>query len=220
VSLTLVSVPIGNIGDITLRAVELLRSAELIIGEETKPLFQLFRDLQLPRPEKAEFLNEHSKDVDYEFFLEQCRTKNVVLVTDCGTPGFCDPGAALVKMCRAAGVPVSAAPGASSLMVLLSLSGLKLDEFYFRGFLPANNEKRLQALGEIKKFKCPVVLMDTPYRFQALLKDLKATLPDYQCLLGLDLTAPIEKIIDCPVKNLDLETLPEKSEFILIVYKK
>ena len=219
-SLTLVSVPIGHTGDITLRAVDVLRSADLIIGEETKPLFQLFRDLGLPRPEKAEFLNEHSKDVDYEFFLEQCRTKKVALVTDCGTPGFCDPGAELVRRCRAAGVPVTAAPGASSLMVLLSLSGLDLKEFYFRGFLPANNEKRIQALGDIKKFTCPVVLMDTPYRFQALLKDLKATLPDYRAILGLDLTASIENIIDSPLKSLDLGKLPEKSEFILIVYKK
>jgi 16S rRNA (cytidine1402-2'-O)-methyltransferase len=219
VSLTLISVPIGNLGDITLRAVQLLKEAELIIGEETKPLFQLFRDLGLPRPEKAEFLNEHSKDVDLEFFLEQCKTKKVALVTDCGTPGFCDPGAALVKLCRQHKVPVTTAPGASSLMVLLSLSGLDLKEFYFRGFLPANNEKRAEAVQELKKFKCPVVVMDTPYRFQAMMKDLKSLLPDYKCLLGLDLTAENERIIDTPLRNLDLAGLPEKAEFILIIYK-
>ncbi len=219
-SLTLISVPIGNPGDITLRAVELLKGAELIIGEETKPLFQLLRDLGVPRPEKAEFLNEHSKDVDLEFFLGECKKKKVVLVTDCGTPGFCDPGAALVKMCRENNIPVTAAPGASSLMVLLSLSGLDLKEFYFRGFLPANNEKRAEAIAGLKKHKCPVVLMDTPYRFQALMKDLKSLVPDHHCLLGLDLTASNEKIIDSPLKKLDLSQLPEKAEFILIIYTK
>lgn len=218
-SLTLISVPIGNLGDISVRALTLLKEADLVIGEETKPLFQLFKALEIPRPAQAEFLNEHSKDVDLEFFLEQCKTKKVVLVTDCGTPGFCDPGAALVRLCRENQVPVTAAPGASSLMVLLSLSGLDLKEFYFRGFLPANNEKRAVAIGELKKFKCPIVLMDTPYRFQAFLTDLKKMLPDYHCLLGLDLTAENEKIIHSPLKSLNLDSLPEKSEFILIVYK-
>ncbi len=218
-SLTLISVPIGHPKDITLRALELLKTADLIIGEEPKPLFQLLKTLDIPRPEKAEFLNEHSKDVDLDFFVEECKKKNVVLVTDCGTPGFCDPGAALVNLCRKNNISVTAAPGASSLMVLLSLSGLDLKEFYFKGFLPANNEKRAEAIESLKKYKCPIVLMDTPYRFQAFLKDLKSKLPDHHCLLGLDLTAPNERILHTPLKKLDLSALPEKSEFILIVYK-
>lgn len=218
-SLELVSVPIGNPDDITLRAIKSLRSAELLIGEETKPLFQLLRTLEIPRPEKAEFLNEHSKDVDYEFFVEQCRNRKVVLVTDCGTPGFCDPGAELVRRCRAQNIAVTAAPGASSLMVLLSLSGSDLREFYFRGFLPANNEKRVEALQALRKIKAPIVLMDTPYRFQAFMKDLKLHMGDYQCVLGMDLTSPQEKIVTGTLKKMDLNQLPEKSEFILLIEK-
>lgn len=216
--LTLVSVPIGHPDDISLRALQLLRDAEVIIGEETKPLFQLLKHHQIPRPAVAEFLNEHSKDVDYDFFVGLCRDKKVVLVTDCGTPGFCDPGALLVKRCRQEKISVTAAPGASSLMVLLSLSGLDLKEFYFRGFLPANNEKRRQELLQLKKVKVPLVLMDTPYRFRALLEDLRETHGQSRCVIGINLTQENEQIIESSLAQLDLSALPEKAEFILIIF--
>ncbi len=217
-SLTLVSVPIGHPDDISLRALQTLRDTEVIIGEETKPLFQLLKHHQIPRPAVAEFLNEHSKDVDIDFFVGLCREKKVALVTDCGTPGFCDPGAILVKRCRAEGIPVTAVPGASSLMVLLSLCGLDLKEFYFRGFLPANNEKRRQELLILKKVKVPLVLMDTPYRFRALLEDLRDTHPQSRCVIGLNLTQESERIIDSQIAKLNFAELPEKAEFILVVY--
>lgn len=217
-SLKLVSVPIGHPDDISLRALQTLREAEVIIGEETKPLFQLLKHHNIPRPAMAEFLNEHSKDVDIDFFVGLCRDKKVALVTDCGTPGFCDPGAVLVKRCRAEKISVSAVPGASSLMVLLSLCGLDLKEFYFRGFLPANNEKRREELQRLKKIKVPLVLMDTPYRFRALLEDLKWSHGDSRCVIGVNLTQDSEQIVDSLVSKIDLSVLPEKAEFILVVY--
>lgn len=218
-SLTLVSVPIGPFEDITLRALKEIKSAEVVIGEESKPLFQLLKSLEIPRPPQVEFLNEHSKEVDLEFFVDLCKNKKIVLVTDCGTPGFCDPGAELVRRCREQKIPVTAAPGASSLMVLLSLSGLDLKEFYFRGFLPAKTEQRREALQKLQKMNVPIVLMDTPYRFQAFLKDLKDTFPAHHTVLGLDLTQDSEHVYAGPLKNLDLAKLPEKAEFILIVHK-
>jgi 16S rRNA (cytidine1402-2'-O)-methyltransferase len=218
-SLTLVSVPIGPPEDITLRAIKEIKSAEILIGEETKPLFNLLRALDIPRPPQVEFLNEHSKDVDYEFFVDLCATKKVVLVTDCGTPGFCDPGARLVELCRKKNIPITAAPGASSLMTLLSLSGLELKEFYFRGFLPAKVELRRQEFGRLKKLSVPIVMMDTPYRFRGFLKDLVENFSDYKGVLGINLTQDSEKLITGPLKKWDLSSLPEKAEFILIVYK-
>lgn len=217
-SLSLVSVPIGHPDDISIRALQTLREAEVIIGEETKPLFQLLKHHNIPRPAVAEFLNEHSKDVDIDFFVGLCRDKKVALVTDCGTPGFCDPGAVLVKRCRAEKISVIAAPGASSLMVLLSLCGLDLKEFYFRGFLPANNEKRREELQRLKKIKVPLVLMDTPYRFRALLEDLRLSHGESRCVIGINLTQDNEQIVDSPLSKVDLRSLPEKAEFILVVY--
>jgi 16S rRNA (cytidine1402-2'-O)-methyltransferase len=103
-------------------------------------------------------------------------------------------------------------------MILLSLSGLDLKEFYFRGFLPANNEKRRQELINLKKIKVPLVLMDTPYRFRALLEDLKITHGGSRCLIGLNLTQETEQIIESVVGKLHIPSLPEKAEFILVVY--
>lgn len=217
-SLSLVSVPIGHPDDISIRALQTLREAEVIIGEETKPLFQLLKHHNIPRPAVAEFLNEHSKDVDIDFFVGLCRDKKVALVTDCGTPGFCDPGAVLVKRCRSEKISVSAVPGASSLMVLLSLCGLDLKEFYFRGFLPANNEKRREELQRLKKIKVPLVLMDTPYRFRALLEDLRLSHSESRCVMGINLTQDSEQIIDSQVSKLAINELPEKAEFILVLY--
>lgn len=218
-SLTLVSVPIGAVEDITLRAIKEIKSADVVIGEESKPLFQLLKALEIPRPPQVEFLNEHSKDVDLEFFLGLCTEKKVVLVTDCGTPGFCDPGATLVKLCREKNIPITAAPGASSLMVLLSLSGVDLKEFYFRGFLPPKTEQRQAELTKIKKLTMPIVMMDTPYRFQAFVKDVKQAFQEHHCVLGINLTQPDEKIIHGPLRKFDVASFPEKAEFILIVYK-
>lgn len=216
-SLQIVATPIGHPEDITLRAVRALREAEAIVGEERKPLFAMLKSLDIPRPELIEYLNEHTSDEDLKPLLELCKTKRVVLVSDCGTPVFCDPGSRLISLCRKNNIEVSSAPGASSLMVLLSLSGNPLKEFYFRGFLPAKTEHRREAIGQLKRHTCPIILMDTPYRLKALLRDLKEFMGDYNLLLGLDLTAPEEKIFDGPLRKLNLDQLPDKAEFILMI---
>lgn len=217
VSLQVVSTPIGHPEDITLRAVRALREAEAIIGEERKPLFALLKSLDIPRPELIEYLNEHTSDEDLKPLLDLCKNKRVVLVSDCGTPVFCDPGSRLISLCRKNNVEVTSAPGASSLMVLLSLSGLSLKEFYFRGFLPAKTELRREAIGQLKRHQAPIIIMDTPYRLKALLGDLKEAMGDYNILLGLNLTTPEEKIIDGPLRKLNLDQIPDKAEFILMI---
>ncbi len=216
-SLQVVATPIGHPEDITLRAIRALREAEALIGEERKPLFALLKSLDIPRPDLIEYLNEHTSDEDLRPLLELCKTKKVVLVSDCGTPVFCDPGARLIDLCRKNSIPITSAPGASSLMVLLSLSGLPLKEFYFRGFLPAKTEHRREAIQALKRHTCPIVLMDTPYRLKALLTDLKDALGDYRVLLGLDLTAPEEKVFEAQLRRLDLNQIPDKAEFIMMI---
>ncbi|MCC6138068.1 MAG: methyltransferase [Bdellovibrionaceae bacterium] len=216
-SLQIVATPIGHPEDITLRAIRALREAEALIGEERKPLFALLKGLDIPRPELIEYLNEHTSDEDLLPLLELCKTKKVVLVSDCGTPVFCDPGARLIQLCRKHNVEITSAPGASSLMVLLSVSAFSLKEFYFRGFLPAKTELRREAISQLKRIPCPIVLMDTPYRLKALLTDLKEQMSDYNLLLGLNLTAPEEHVIETSFKKLNLGQLPDKAEFILMI---
>lgn len=217
VSLQIVSTPIGHPEDITLRAIRTLREAEAIIGEERKPLFALLKGLDIPRPELIEYLNEHTSDEDLKPLVELCKTKRVALVSDCGTPVFCDPGSRLIALCRQNNIEITSAPGASSLMVLLSLSGRSPKEFYFRGFLPAKTELRREAIQQLKRHTCPIVLMDTPYRLKALLGDLKEAMGDYTVLLGLNLTSPEETVVEGPLKRLSLEALPDKAEFILMI---
>lgn len=215
-ALHVVSTPIGNPKDITLHAVEILKSADLVIGEEMKALRQILKNAGVMAA-KTETLNEHSTDKDIEFFVGECRSKIVALVSDCGTPGFCDPGADLVKACRKAGVAVHSAPGASSLMTLLSLCGERVDEFVFRGFLPAKKEERFKTLKALTGETRAIILMDTPYRLRLLLEDVAAHFPNRLCVVGLNLTAENEKIIHGFGKALPERIDVQEAEPILLV---
>src|SRR5205809_5485186 len=102
-SLFVVAIPIGNPKDITLRALEELKNADLIIGEEKRELFRFLKPLGL-HEKKVELLNEHTRADDLHYLIEACATQNVCLISDCGTPGFCDPGSDLVAGCRTKGI--------------------------------------------------------------------------------------------------------------------
>ncbi len=203
--------------DLGQRAREILNQSDLIIGEEAKPLRRRLREWGIPL-KPIECLNEHSRPSDIQGLLQLCLEHPMVaLVSDCGTPGFCDPGAQLVSLCRQANVPVYSVPGPSSLMAFLSVCGVPLKEFYFRGFLPAHSESRQRALGDLKKIKVPIIIMDTPYRLIKTLKDMDKLWPQRPLTLGLDLSREDEVILHGKASQL-LKGLPrEKAEFILLV---
>jgi 16S rRNA (cytidine1402-2'-O)-methyltransferase len=214
--LQLIATPIGHPEDITLRAIEALKSADFVIGEERAEVSKLLKRLGI-EGKKTDLLNEHSDERDLQFLLEQCRSQNVALVTDCGTPGFCDPGARLVRSCRDEGIQIQSLPGASSLMMILSLSGTNLTQFVFVGFLPKEKEARAKALRDLKRESRSFILMDTPYRLTRLLGELAQTFPERQGLLGLDLTLPSERVLEAPLKELAQKIGELKAEFILLV---
>lgn len=216
-SLQIIATPIGHPQDITLRAIEALKIAEVVIGEERAEVSKLLKRLEITG-KRLELLNEHSKDEDVTELLALCKSMKVALVSDCGTPGFCDPGSRLVRACRAAGVNVEGLPGASSLMTLLSLNGTDLREFVFRGFLPAEREERTQALNELKREGRAVVLMDTPYRMGRLLSELAEAFGERKALIGLDLTQETEKVLEGPLSKLAKDLEGQKAEFILLLH--
>lgn len=216
-ALQLVSIPIGDPGDITLRAIETLRSADVVIGEERKEVSKLLKRLGI-EGKQLELLNEHSREGDLADLVSLCREKSVALVSDCGTPGFCDPGAKLVAACRSAGITSSPVPGASSLMCLLAVTGHEMREFLFRGFLPAEREARSVALRELERERRPVVLMDTPYRLNRLLGELSERWPQRRAVLGCDLTQATETIDDAKVGDLAKKLGDRKAEFILVLF--
>lgn len=215
--LTLVATPIGNDQDISFRALELLKNVEVIVLEEFKESTRFLRAHGISG-KTYEQLNEHSTADDLKRLVDLCEKQDVALITDCGTPGFCDPGADLVRECRHRKIVVRTFPGASSLMGLLSLSSQRLDQFVFRGFLPAENEARKKAWMDLQKENRAIVLMDTPYRFQKMLAETNEFFGDRQILLTLDLTQTTEKILEGSPSQVLKSELPAKAEFMLLIY--
>jgi 16S rRNA (cytidine1402-2'-O)-methyltransferase len=216
--LNIVATPIGNFSDISLRALEVLKTCNIVIGEEHRVASTLLKKLGLEQKE-IYLLNEHTKKNDLEELAELCASQNVALVSDCGTPGFSDPGADLIAICRRKKIKMTSLPGASSLMTLLSLSSQKLTEFIFVGFLPAKNEERIKALQELKRESRPWILMDTPYRLKAILKDLASLYPADSALLCLNLTQVDEEIIEGSFTEIEKKCTKESAEFMILKYE-
>jgi 16S rRNA (cytidine1402-2'-O)-methyltransferase len=216
-SLYLVATPIGNSEDISLRGLAALKAAEVIILEERKEGTAFLRTHGITG-KQYEQLNEHSKDDDLNFLLELCRTKNVALITDCGTPGFADPGADLVRLCRKNKIAIQTAPGASSLMTILSLSSQRLNSFLYRGFLAVDTDLRRQQWAELKKEKQAVILMDTPYRLQRTVSELAEFFAGRKVLIGIDLTQESESIHEGLGSELKDQIQVSKAEFIVLIY--
>lgn len=217
-SLTLIAVPIGNLGDITLRALESLREADLFIGEERKPMFRLLKELGISTPQNFELLNEHSEPEEIRSLANLCKNQKAVLMTDCGTPGFSDPGAELVRECRFLNIPVTSNPGASSLTTFLSLCGLKLTQFNYHGFLKRETEEREKEIKNFSQIKVPTIIMDTPYRLKKTLQECAQYLPSKKFVLGMDLTKNNEEVLSGDIHDIIKKYDGGKREFLLLIY--
>lgn len=215
-SLYVIATPIGNNDDMGLRALSILREVEVIITEERKEGSKLLRHHGISGI-PLEVLNEHTDREDMDRLVEICRTRSTALISDAGTPGFCDPGAELVSRCRKAGIRVQSVPGPSSLMSLLSICGRRLDQFFFRGFISAKTEERISQLAELKNVKIPVVLMDTPYRLKKILAELAVSHPENLILLGLNLSQAEEVFLEGTAKKILSQLKVDKAEFVLIL---
>nr|BFD68241.1 16S rRNA (cytidine(1402)-2'-O)-methyltransferase [Bdellovibrio sp. HAGR004] len=215
--LYVVATPIGDVSEISLRALEVLKNCDVVICESTKEASKLLRAHGISG-KTYEVLDEHSTPEDKAALVPLCADKNVVLVSDCGTPGFCDPGADLVRLCRQKNVPVKSVLGASALMGLLSLSGQRIDEFVFRGFLPAENEARARALKELTKEKRAIIVMDTPYRLKKTLNDMKDHFSQRRFLLTMNLSQEEEVVLEGSIDKLIAGLRADKAEFMLLIY--
>lgn len=217
--LYIVATPIGNPQDITLRALEILKSADRIICEERRIGSTILRQLKIGEKPLVE-LNEHNEEQQaQELAMALLNGETMALISDCGTPAFADPGALLVQLALDYEIKIVPVPGASSLMTLLSVSPAPLKEFYFAGFLPRKEDERRRRLDQLRKLRVPVVLMDTPYRLERMLQDVQSTFGKGRMItLGLNLTLPNEKILHQPVGEIIRQLKGQKSEFILIVH--
>ncbi len=217
-SLTLVAVPIGNLGDITLRALNSLKEADLYIGEERKPMFRLLKELGIETPKNYELLNEHSETSDLQRLSALCQDQKVVLLTDCGTPGFSDPGAELVALCRNNNIKVTSNPGASSLTTFLSLCGVRLTHFDFLGFPPREASQRTQFFKDLATNNNPKILMDTPYRLQRTIQECAQFATNKNMVLGIDLTKDNEVFYTGTCSQVAKNCQENKREFLCLLY--
>ena len=216
--LYIVATPIGNPQDITLRAIETLRSVDAVICEERKDGSRLLKQLEIIGKPLIE-LNEHNEsDMIQQVLIELMNGRNMALVSDCGTPVFSDPGKQLLKLMSEMRIKVVPVPGASSLMAALSVCPFDMENFTFLGFLPPKTEQRAAVLQKHKFSDCPLILMDTPYRLVKLLDEVSRTFGrQQQIFLALDLTLPSEMTCLGTVQDVAAQVQGRKAEFILIL---
>ncbi len=216
--LFIVATPIGNAQDITLRAIETLRSVDAIICEERKDGSRLLKQLEITGKPLIE-LNEHNEgEMIQEVLIDLMNGKNMALISDCGTPVFSDPGKQLLKLMDEMRIKVVPIPGASSLMAALSLCPFDMENFTFLGFLPPKTEQRSAALQKHTNSNFPIILMDTPYRLVKLLDEVNKIFGrQQQIFLALDLTLPSEATYLGTVQDIAAQVQGRKAEFILIL---
>src|SRR5436305_7675547 len=190
-TLYLVATPIGNLEDITLRALRTLKECDLIAAEDTRRTGVLLKHFGISKPMVSYFqFNEARRS---EEIIERLRRgEKVALVTDAGSPGVSDPGERVVKAAIGAGFRVEAVPGPSALVAALTASGLATDEFHFIGFLPHKSGQRRKKLEALKAIAATLVLYESPYRIQRLIEELQAVFPGRQVLLARELTKKFE----------------------------
>ncbi len=218
-NLFLVSVPIGNYDDITLRALNILREVDFIICEEYKEGRRLLAQYKIEKELIA--LNEHNeKEIVNDILLKILNGNNAALISDCGTPLFSDPGHLLVDLCISQKINVVPVPGASSLLPALVGSGLDFEKFFYYGWLSPKKDIRRQELFKLKFMKNIIVFLDTPYRLKSLLADVVKMLgKNIPIVLAFELTKKDERFYRGTAEEI-LKLAEQKNlkgEFVLLV---
>ena len=217
--LYIVSTPIGNYEDITLRALRILKDCDFIICEEFKEARRLLSYFKI---EKELFsINEHNENENVnDLLLKILDGKTAALISDCGTPLFSDPGHLLVDLAIQNRIDVIPVPGASSLLTALVGSGLDFEKFYYYGWLSPKKDIRRKQLLDLRKRKETIVLLDTPYRLKSLMEDIVKLLgSNIPCVLAFELTKENEKFYRGNTQNIlnAVERESLKGEFVLIL---
>jgi len=217
-ALFVVATPIGNLGDVTRRAVETLGACDVVLAEDTRRTRQLLTHLGIAGKEVQRF-DAHASDADVERVLAKLSEgANVAIVTDAGTPGVSDPGEKLIEAAVAAGVKVVPIPGASAVLAALAASGLAGDgRFRFLGFLPRSGTERREAIATVCGTPETVVLYEAPNRVQATMRDLADATPDRHACIARELTKLHEELVRGTCVSLAAETREWIGEIAIVL---
>lgn len=192
--LYIVATPIGNLKDITLRAIEVLKSSDLIACEDTRHTKILTRHYGIDKPLVSYY--EYNKLSRGEYLIKLLKEgKNIALVSDAGTPGISDPGSHIIKLAIENNIPLTYIPGPTAFIGALVLSGLPTHKFIFEGFLPAKSGARKNKLKELKGEKRTLIFYESPHRLIKTLQDILEVLGDREIALVRELTKKFEEIV-------------------------
>ena len=214
--LYLVATPIGNLADISFRAIETLKTVDLIACEDTRHSRKLLNHYQISN--KLISYHEHNEiERTEEFAKLLLEGKNIAVISDAGTPAICDPSFRIVQKAREIGAKVVPIPGAVAFVNALIISGLPTDSFYFGGFLPAKKGERIAKLSEVKDFSTTLVFYETPHRIAKSLIDCLEVLGNRKAVIIRELTKIHEEVISGFLQELVEMNLQLKGEIVLII---
>jgi 16S rRNA (cytidine1402-2'-O)-methyltransferase len=214
-TLYIIATPIGNLEDITLRAVRILKEAKLIATEDTRKTRRLLNAYNIKTRMTSYY--EHNKLTKLSYIVEQLARGDIALVSEAGMPGISDPGYELVTAAIREGFPVVPIPGASAVTAALAVSGLPTDRFLFLGFLPARASARRRLLKEISGEKSTLVVYEAPHRLLASLKDLLSELGDRRIAICRELTKLHEEVFRGTISEAFAYFVKPRGEFTLVI---
>ena len=219
--LYIVATPIGHLDDMTVRAVEVLKTVDMIAAEDTRHSRYLLDHFGIDNRVVA--YHEHNETDSANGLIQELLSgKSIALISDAGTPLISDPGYVIVSKAHAAGLRVVPIPGASALITALSASGLPSDRFYFEGFLPAKSGARSAVLESLKNISCTLIFYESPHRIMECLTDMQSVFgAEREAVLARELTKTYETIkkdsLSGLVTFLTTDTVQQKGEFVLLV---
>lgn len=215
--LYIVSTPIGNLEDISLRAIETLQSSDLILCEDTRTSNKLLSHYQIKKPLKS--YHAHNEDARIDLIIKRLKEGNIIsIISDSGTPGISDPGSKLIRACINECITISPIPGSNALMTALVMSGFEIKSFYFEGFIPQKKGRQTK-LREIASRKEMTVFYESPFRIKKLINELVELCPNREIALCRELTKKFEEVIRGRVIDIKkkIDSIKLKGEFTVIV---
>jgi len=216
--LYVVATPIGNLGDITLRALEVLRDVDLVAAEDTRHSGILLKHYKIDKPFVS--YHEHNEAMRTAQLIERIAAgENVALITDAGMPGFSDPGVRLIRECIKRELPFTIIPGPSSILTALLGSGFSMEKFCFRGFLPIKSGRRERELRAATEREETTIFFESPYRLTKTLKACIDIMPDRELCVARELTKKFEEFRRGTAAQLHVhyEAHPPKGEIVLLI---
>ncbi|MCX7926889.1 MAG: 16S rRNA (cytidine(1402)-2'-O)-methyltransferase [Candidatus Omnitrophica bacterium] len=216
--LYIVATPIGNLKDISLRAIETLKKVDLIACEDTRHSKILLSHYQITTATTSFF--QHNRFVKGDYLLKLLKEgKDIALISDAGTPGILDPGYNLINMAITNNIPISFIPGPSALIAALVVSGKPANKFFFEGFLPRKTESRKNRLKKLAELDCTVIFYESCHRILSTLEDIAQLWPEKEIVVARELTKKFETILrGKPIDVISaIRKSSNKGEFVVVI---